>query len=308
MIHHLRPSSLEAIEACPGRALMEDRATRLVPGLEDLTSEAARQGTLGHEVLAAICKEAFIGDWSGAEAVIAGIEPRMVHLAHWCRDAVRACLTYLLGVLRRLTADHGRVQVLAETWLDGTHLGIPRGGTADLILLITDRDGRLIEVHIIDWKTGFLSQGEAADHVQLGTYASMAAARWPRAQRFVVHLAMGRRREFSSALYQSAELAAISHRIRAAVAAATSPTPTLRPSLTGCRYCRALPLCQAARDHVMHAAQEHALLGADPANRIRLAEDAAIAKRFTVAAEALAKLWREQPPTKTDQEPSHARP
>lgn len=285
MITRLRPSSLEAIEACPGRAFMEEQVCQLVPALDDITSEAAQQGTWGHEVLASIAKEAFIGDWSGADAVIAGIEPRMTHLELWCKDAVRSCLTYLLGLLRRLTSDGYHVQVLAETHLDGTHLGIPRGGTADLILLVSDRDGRLIDVHIIDWKCGFVYQGEAADHLQLGTYAAMAAKRWDRAKRFIVHLAMGRRREFSSALYQAPELAAISHRIRGVVSAATAQVPVITPSLKACRYCKALPLCRKARLHLDGCAVD-----ADLFDDITPA-DKALARRFIAATEDLKSVW-----------------
>lgn len=301
MLDFLRPSSIEAIEWCPGRAAMEARVTAAVPALRDMCTEAARQGTLGHEVLASTIREAFTGDWSHAPQVIALVEGRMSGLEYWCKDAIRACLTYSLGLINRLAASY-RLEILVERSLDGLCIAMPKGGTADLIILCCNNVGRCLRVVVLDHKLGFLTQGEAADHLQLGAYAAMAGARWNPPDGVEVHLSMGRRREFSSALYQSAELAAITHRIRAAVTAATSPTPTLRPSLKGCRYCRALPLCKAAREYLMHAAEEHALLGTDPAERIRLADDAALAKRFAASADALAKHWREQRPTTTETE------
>lgn len=289
----IRPSSMPAIEACPGRPEMEARACAVVPGLESLTSHAAEQGTLGHAVIADLLRDAFAGDWSQAGVVLAAMESRTAGLEPWCRDAVHNCIRYACDLLRLLVQTF-RVELLIEEHLDGTGVGIIRGGTADLILLCYDRDGVLVRVVVVDWKCGFLYQGEAADHLQLATYAAMAWHRWRPSQGVEAHLAMGRRREFSSTFYDHEAVALVVHRVRAAVTAASHRHPPLRVSPKACQFCKALALCRAAREHVMHAAEEHALFGADQSERVRLADDAAVAKRFAQAAEELAKLWRSQ--------------
>jgi hypothetical protein len=127
----------------------------------------------------------------------------------------------------------------------------------------------------------------------------MAADRWKPSHGVVVHLAMGRRREFSSAHYDAPTIAAVRERIRRAVAAARAPSPRLNPCVTACRYCKALAFCRAAREHIMDANEALALFGADPADRVQLAQAAVIAKRFAKEAEELAKLWRAQEAERT---------
>lgn len=289
----IRPSAMPGIEACPGRPEAEARACALVPGLEALTSHAADQGNRGHLVIADLLRDAFAGDWSQAARVLAMMDQRSADLEPWCRDAVRQCVGYACDLLRLLVQTF-RVEILIEEHLDGAPIGIIRGGTADLILLCYDRAGVLVRVIVVDWKTGFLYQGEAADHLQLACYSAMSWHRWKPTQGVEAHLAMGRRREFSSTFYDHEAVALVGHRIRAAVNAANHRHPPMRVSPKACQFCKALALCRAAREHVMHAAEDHALFGTEQADRVRLADDAAVAKRFTQAAEELAKLWRAQ--------------
>jgi len=289
---YIRPSSLEPIEECPARPLMESKAVALVPAMLSLASVPAIQGTLGHEVIAGVARDGFAGDWSRAAEVIAGVESRMLGLETWTKDAVRACVAYLVDLIKRHVPRYPRMVVLAETHLDGACIDIPRGGTADLILLGYTATDELELVIVADWKTGFVSQGDAADHLQLGAYAAMAAERWKPTRGVVVHLAMGRRREFTSAHYDQAALLAVGQRIKAAVAAARADEPRISPNLTSCRYCKALAFCRPARDRIMESIEDLRLFGADPSNRVQLANDAALAKAFTREAEALAKLWR----------------
>jgi hypothetical protein len=289
----LRPSSMEAIEACPGRPTMEARAVRLVPFLRDLCSEPARQGTKGHDVLFGVTVDAFAGDWSRAQAVIAGIEGRMAGLAGWTKDGVRACMAYVCALVASATRRFARVDVLAEEHLDGAGIDIPRGGTADLVLLCYDAAGVLVLVIIEDHKLGFVSQGDAADHLQLGGYAAMAADRWRPRDGVEVHLAAGRRHEFTSAHYHAATIAGVRARLKAAGAAARVAAPELRPCLKACRFCRALVLCRPAREFIMDARDQLALFGFDPAARLDLQDAASLAKRFAQDADAILKAARE---------------
>lgn len=290
----IRPSSLAAIEECPGRPAMEARAVRLVPILRDLCSEPARQGTLGHEVLAGVGRDAFAGDWSRAQAIVAGIEGRMAHLAGWTKDGVRACLAYLCTLVATAVRRFARVEVLEEVHLDGLGIDIPRGGTADLVLLCYDAAGVLLLVVVADYKLGFVSQGEAADHLQLGGYSVMAWDRWHPRLGVEVHLAAGRRHEFSSAHYDAATCAGVRDRIRRGVAAARVEVPELRPSRKACNYCKAILFCRAFREHLMDAMDQLALFGFDPAGRLELADAIALAKRFAQDGDAVLKQARAQ--------------
>jgi len=291
----IRPSSIGAAEICAARPLMEARACTLVPGLVDLSSVPAQEGTKGHEVMAGLFGDAFAGDWSYAPHVFARMEDRLTGLAPWCRDAVRSCCAYALTVIRGLSERFPSVEVLVEIKLDGTQCGVVRGGTADLVILCRQVvDGPVIEVHVIDHKCGFLSQGEAADHLQLAIYAVMSWDRWAPPAGVTVHLSAGRRREFSAAHYDELDFHVVRERVRSAVVRSSHRSPSLTVSRLACYYCKALPLCRAARNHIMQASETLALFGADPADRMQLADDAALAKRFAAAADELAKLWRKQ--------------
>lgn len=289
----IRPSSFASLEACPGKPTMEARACALVPGLADLCGEPARQGTLGHAAIAGVARDAFAGDWSQAQTIIAGLEARMGGLSDWTKGGVRACVRYLVEQLGRLLRQFTRLIILEERHLDGSGIATPRGGTADLIVLCYDASGLALVV-VMDWKLGWVSQGEAADNLQLGGYGAMAWDFWRPPLGVEVHLAAGRRGEFSSAIYDTPAIAAVRLRILHAIAAARDPAAELRPCVPACRWCKALPLCRPAREFLMTAADDHALFGAAPEDRVALAEAAQLAKRFAASADALAKLWREQ--------------
>jgi len=294
ILEMIRPSSMEPIEICSMRPRCEAAAVKLVPALRDMTTEAAHQGTLGHEVLADIARDAFAGDWSRAEEVIKGMHVRMNGLLPWCKDAVRTCTVYLCDLVRRYVPRYPLMQILAEIHLPGEGLLIPRGGTADLVLLCMNEHGELELVIVVDWKTGFVYQGEAADHLQLGCYAVMASDQYRPKNGVIVHLAMGRRHEFSSALYEQEAITGVRNRIRAGVTNALSIHAVHRPCLKACRFCKAMCFCIPLRNHLMSAIDELAMFGADPADRVAIAEMARLAKRFVAEADALAKHWRAQ--------------
>ena len=67
--------------------------------------------------------------------------------------------------------------------------------------------------------------------------------------------------------------------------------PELRPSIEACRYCKAITHCRAVRERIMHAREELALFGDAVPDRIRLMEDAALARRFSEEVRALQKEW-----------------
>lgn len=273
---------------------MEARACELVPFLRDMTSEPARQGTLGHEVLAGVLDNAFAGDWSRASQVVATIEGRMSGLEVWTKDAVRQCAAYACALIANLSRRFSRVEIMVEEHLDGDGIAVPRGGTADLIIICYDAADALVLIVVDDHKCGFVSQGEAADHLQLAAYAVMAWDRWQPTQGVEVHLAAGRRHEFSSAHYDAATCAGVRDRIRRGVAAARVDAPELSPSRKACNYCKAILFCRAFREHLMDAKDQLALFGFDPAGRLDLADAIALAKRFAADGDAVLKQARAQ--------------
>lgn len=292
---YVRPSSLGPIELCPGRPTMEARALSLVPALARITHAVAEQGTLAHAVKAqtlALIYHQSAGrmDMGTAMAKMAGA---LARLEPWAADACRRCVVYVVALVDQLEGEGYRVQVHVEMHLPGTGVGIKRGGTADVVLLCW-KGAELRRVVVEDTKTGFLDQGEAADHVQLSVYAVMAWDKYLPAEPVDIHLAQGRRREFSAARFDPPTIVGVRGRIKAAVAGAFAPRPELRPSIDACRYCKALTHCRAAREYIMHAAEELALFGDTVADRVGLMDAAAVARRFAEEVRALQKEWTKE--------------
>lgn len=281
-----------AIELCPGRPTMEARALAMVPALARITHAVAEQGTLAHNVKAQTLALIYHGPGGRMEsgAALAKMAGALAQLEPWAADACRRCVVYIVALVESLERDGYTVRVEVEMHLAGSGVGIKRGGTADTVLLCS-RDGAFRRVVVEDTKTGFLDQGEAADHLQLSAYAVMAFDRYHPAEPVDIHLAQGRRREFSAACFSSDAIKGVRSRILRAVAGALVPEPELRPSIEACRYCKAITHCRAVRERIMHAREELALFGDSVADRVRLAEDAAIARRFVEEVRHLQKEW-----------------
>lgn len=291
----VRPSSMDAIERCPGRPTMEARALAQVPALARITHAIAEQGTKAHAVKAQILSLIYHtpGVQSDPYEAMTKMAGALAQLEPWASDACRRCVTYVVALVGQLVSEGYRVQVEVEMHLPGTGVGIKRGGTADTVLLCWKND-QLRRVVVEDTKTGFLDQGEAADHLQLSTYAVMAWDKYLPAEPVDIHLAQGRRREFSAARFDAPTIVGVRGRIRQAVAGAFAREPELRPSIDACRYCKALTHCRAAREYIMHAAEELSLFGDSVEDRVRFIDAAAIAKRFAEEVRNLQKEWTKE--------------
>ncbi len=310
---YIRPSSMAAIEICPGRARMEAAAVAQTPALEQISRPAAEQGTLGHSVVAKLLALTYQGPdgWQEPAVALAQIANLEAGLESWAADGVRRCFAYAVALVDRERKANGGMTpiIVIERHLVGDGVLIVRGGTADLILIST---GRIV---VVDWKLGFLDQGHAADHLQLATYAVMARDKYG-PKNIEVHLAQGRRQEFSSALYSQNDIEAARDRVRVAVAGAKAAHPPLRRDIDACRYCRALTACRQVRDHLedlemwgapgtpiaMLATGRDALadLSTD-AGRVELDrlrgvaaafKDDPLARRFNEETRALQQVWR----------------
>lgn len=291
----IRPSNMGAIELCNGKPLMERRAVTAVPAIDRISRPAAEQGTMGHAVVAQTLALTYHqpGGWTMPDDALAQMAHAMASLEDWTKDAVRRCVAYAVSLVDQAIQGEYDITIQIEMHLSGAGISIARGGTADLVILCRDPTGGKIRwVIVADWKLGWLDQGEAADHLQLGAYAAMAWDKYKPDLGVTVHLAQGRRQEFSSAHYQAADIEGVRARIVAAVRSAWADAPELAPSIHACRYCRALTHCRALREHLMNAAEQHALFGDQAADRIQLAEDAALARRFAEDARELAKQWQ----------------
>ena len=281
------------LERCHGRAEMEARAVAQVPAIERMSRPAADQGTIGHAVVAQTLSLIYHrpGGWGNPADAFALMASHIEDLEAWTRDAVRRCVSYAVALIEKAAKDYRWVTVQIERHLSGKGIDIKRGGTADLIVVCQNQQGDAIKCIVADWKLGFLDQGHAADHLQLACYAVMTWDKYRPEDLVEGHLAQGRRQEFTCATYDSLAIMGVRDRIKSAVWEAIKDEPELNPCIDACRYCKALLFCAPLRERLMHAAEQLALLGADPRDRLRLAEDAALCRRFAEDARELAKVW-----------------
>ena len=292
---YIRPSALAAIEICPGRPLMEARSIAVVPAIEKISRPAAEQGTLGHSVVAQTLALIYHqpGGWVLPDDAIAQMAPLIEKLNTWTRDAVRRCVAYAVALVDQANSAGYSPHIQIEIHLSGKGINIARGGTADFIILCKKYgEVKLDWVIVADWKLGFLDQGNAADNLQLGAYAVMAHDKYEPRHGVTVHLAQGRNQDFSGADYSANDIERVRERIIAAVGSAWDDRPELKPYIDSCRYCKAITQCRALRENVMHAAEQNALFGDRDIDKIKLASDAALARRFAEDARELAKQWK----------------
>lgn len=289
----IRPSSLPGDEICPGRPTMQARAVQICPDIAYITHHQAEQGTLGHAVVAQTLSLMYHGpDGSMDQATALGkMRFALDGLEEWTADATRRCVAYAVALVDREVSAGYRVQINVEMHLAGKGIDIARGGTADVLIVSCDNNGVIRRVVIQDHKLGWLDQGHASEHLQLAAYAVMAFDKYLPSDDIEIHLAQGRRRDFTAATFDHQAIEATRQRVKNVVAAASNNDSVIVPSIESCRYCKALCLCRAAREHIMQASEEMALFGVGPEDRVKLSEAASMARRFAEEAGLLAKEW-----------------
>lgn len=217
-LQRIRPSRLKQLALCPGSAWEEAAAIRA--GVRDTTSAAAAEGTAKH----ALVEQALRGRDVATLPADAG-----------------TCVSYA----RRLAED-GRT-VTAEVPVRMAELGIPRGGTIDLVASGPS-------LHIADWKFGQQSQGPATDNLQLAAYAAAIGATLG-ASAVTVHLVEPNAGGVTTASLGVAEAA---ERVARIAFAAQDPGAPRNPG-PACRYCLGKATCparQAATPAVERPASE----------------------------------------------------
>lgn len=261
---YIRPSFLPVLAACPAAAQLTFYVVERFG--EPPTEEAADLGSDIHAaVMLILLPLAKVLPADGSACAIGfddhALAERFPGLSGWDRACVRRCVEFAVALVNKTRNDYPGepVEVMLEQHLDGSVLGIERGGTADLIIVVPFRI-----VRVVDWKAGFLDQGEAADHDSLAAYGVMAAATF-KTQRIDVFLFQPRAEmasRASGARFAASELKASEVWTRDVVAAATEDNPEAIAGLH-CTKCRALHRCPAAREYLMRAIDAFSLI-ADP--------------------------------------------
>lgn len=265
----IRPSSLAAIAACPGRPTMEAAVVNAFG--EPESSPVASMGSLAHEDVARR-----ILAWKAGtpwEDVLRE-DPAFDKWTSWC---IKLCLEFARDLISKHEIEPDNV--LVEHPLDMAGVGMDRPGTADLVLVVPFQ-----RVIVCDWKFTFLDQGDASDHDQLQAYGVAGAASFSTSE-VLVYLFCPRApkdKRASAAKFDARSLKANAAWTRAVVAIASKPSPELVPSYNACLHCRALTRCAAAKEYIVQAHDALAMIGqpTDSNGWGDLASAAKIAEKF----------------------------
>lgn len=200
------------------------------------------------------------------------------------------CIRISVEFIRDLAAKHGaeREHVLTEHWLDMSSYGIERGGTADVLIVIPYR--LLI---VVDLKSGFIDQGDAANHDQIMIYGVAGAATFkvPTVEVYLFQPRNDKPRRASGAKFDAEGLRKNAAWTSAVVKRAMAENPELHAGYEQCKFCPALTHCPAAQDWIMNAIEAFDAIGAptDPDSWGELVAAAKIAEKRADGVTALAK-------------------
>lgn len=197
----------------------------MTKGLPERESDDAKAGTLFH------------GATAGDEKAFAQLDAEDQELVSKCQDFA----------LSKLPQDHNVKVMEVERWVS-----LKRGQeivTSGWLDLVAVND---TVAYVFDWKSGRAPLSERSATLQLAAYSGgvmqefgvskvLAWAYQPR-------LGVEYHAEFTS-------LEAIIQTVERVIAASNNPDAPLNPSLEACQYCRALPVCEAAREAGMNAIQ-----------------------------------------------------
>lgn len=281
----IRPSFLPVLAACPAAAQL---SFYVVERFGEPPAAAVME--LGNDIHACVMLALLplVADPEAKPDTDAALA-KFPGLSGWDQACVRRCVEFAVALVAKTRNDFPgeRVEVLLEHHLDGSVLGIDRGGSADLVIVVPFK-----HLRIVDWKAGFLDQGEAADHDQLAAYGVMGAVTF-KTRTVEVYLFQPRAEKASrasGARFAAAELKATETWTRAVVEAATEDNPEAVAGLH-CTKCRALSRCPAAKEFVMrlHDAIEIIGLPTDPRAWAELIAAAKTAEKFADAALEQAK-------------------
>jgi hypothetical protein len=256
----IRPSFLPVLAACPAAAQMTFYVVERFGEPEE--DEAMTVGTDIHAcVLLALHPMVATGERPDVKAALA----KFPGFSGWDKACVFRCVTFAIELIRKTRREFpdDDVQVLLEHHLDGTVIGIERGGSADLLIVVPFK-----LVRIVDWKAGFLDQGDAAEHDQLAGYGVMGAVTF-KCRAVEVYLFQPRAEadaRASGAKFAADDLRSTETWVRSVVEDAKADNPEAVAGLH-CTKCRALARCPVAKEFIMRLK--------DALDQIAAADDAA---------------------------------
>lgn len=206
--HKFGPSSLKHREICPRWERQEGEA-----------GEAAQEGTRLH----AACET---GDMARLDAE-----------QTWC---VEQCVGYVASLLASagasLTDDLREVKLAIRD-----KRRVLTYGTADRLIVC---EGGLA-AHVVDYKFGRQSVGDAANNLQGQAYAVGAMQMFPAAKNVTVHFILPRRDEVTTHTYGADEAGKLLLRVATVIARAEDPFAAEQPDTENCLYCGRKAKCGA---------------------------------------------------------------
>jgi len=218
MTHHpFSPSTLAALERCPGRANLCQSVPDIEPG------EAAQEGTLLHSAMAMIAMDPML-PWDK------GLSKEQIEL-------VDVCENFLVGIF--LSCGGASYHVEKKLSLVGGDGKEITNGTPDIYIL----DEAHAKAYLIDYKFGWAEIEETPDNLQMAAYAAMIWQNHPSVETVEAFLLQPRTNSKSSHVFISEQILNAIGQIFTIVKRASAPDAPLVPGKMQCRYCKAATVC-----------------------------------------------------------------
>ena len=258
----IRPSTLAAIAACNARPTME-AATIALYGQPESAPVAEMGNDLHRRAQGAVLS------WTTSS--MGGHFPQAQWgdvIAFSCNQALKDglkswsvwCLQFALERVRDLIDKHSiePVNVLTERRMDMDGVGFRNGGTADVVLVVPFK-----RVIVVDYKFGFLDQGDAEDHDQAQAYALAAADEYSceDVEVWIIQPRAEKPHRMSGATFDAAALRKNRAWTQAVLRLARGDNPELTAGYSQCVYCRAFTHCPAVKERIVHAQEALHLIG-----------------------------------------------
>jgi len=286
-----RPSALAQIAECEGAPLMQAQAV-LADG-EPPASPLAQMGNDGHGFVASAITlwrdsaDSTPIQWGEAIAMACS-DATAAGLDAWTVRCIQMCADFARDLVQKYDIEPDNV--LVEHPLDMAALGFAAKGTADLVLVIP---GTLAVV--VDWKLGYVDQGEADDHDQTQAYAAAAAETF-NAKEVLVWLVQPRAEKAhrrTAATYDAETLRANRAWTVAVLNRSRSDAPQLHAGYGQCCYCKAQHRCPEAKRFIMDTREALHVLGSplDGEGYADLISAGKLAEKFADTAKDMGKAY-----------------